>query len=86
MYIRRPRQTQGGARQGIRHSLPCCFGAGRQQQQQQQQLPRCFPIRELSFEQKEQQEQEQRRGGGAVAEQEEKVAKIILFYGFQKLH
>ena len=27
--IRRPRQTQGGARQGIIHSLPCCFGAGR---------------------------------------------------------
>ena len=38
----------------------------------------CFPIRELPFEQKEQQEQEQ--------QQEEKVAKIILFYGFQKLH
>ena len=41
-------------------------------------LPWCFPIRELPFEQKEQQEQEQ--------QQEEKVAKIILFYGFQKLH
>ena len=43
-------------------------------------LPWCFPIRELSFEQKEQQEQEQQQ------QQEEKVAKIILFYGFQKLH
>ena len=32
----------------------------------------------LELEQKEQQEQEQ--------QQEEKVAKIILFYGFQKLH
>ena len=41
-------------------------------------LPWCFPIRELFFEQKEQQEQKQ--------QQEEKVAKIILFYGFQKLH
>ena len=39
-----------------------------------------FPIRELPFEQKEQQEQEQQQ------QQEEKVAKIILFYGFQKLH
>ena len=39
-------------------------------------LPLCFPIRELSFEQKEQQEQQQ---------QEEKVAKIIFFYEFQKL-
>ena len=38
-----------------------------------------FPIRELPFEQKEQQEQEQQQ-------QEEKVAKIILFYGLQKLH
>ena len=35
-------------------------------------LPWCFPIRQLSFEQKEQQ-------------QDEKVAKIIIFYGFQKL-
>ena len=35
-------------------------------------LPWCFPIRQLSFEQKEQQ-------------QNEKVAKIIIFYGFQKL-
>ena len=43
-------------------------------------LPWCFPIRELPFEQKEQQEQEQQQ------QQEEKVAKIILFYGFQKLH
>ena len=33
----------------------------------------------LELEQKEQQEQEQQQ-------QEEKVAKIILFYGFQKLH
>ena len=38
-------------------------------------LPLCFPIRELSFEQKEQQEQQQ----------EEKVAKIFFFYEFQKL-
>ena len=40
-------------------------------------LPWCFPIRQLSFEQKEQQQQ-----------QDEKVAKIIIiiiFYGFQKL-
>ena len=37
-------------------------------------LPWCFPIRQLSFEQKEEQQQ-----------QEEKVAKIIIFYGFQKL-
>ena len=43
-------------------------------------LPWCFPIRGLSFEQKEKQEQEQQQ------QQEEKVAKIILFYGFQKLH
>ena len=33
----------------------------------------------LELEQKEQQEQEQQQ-------QEEKVAKIILFYGFQTLH
>jgi hypothetical protein len=39
---------------------------------------RAWRFRELPFEQKEQQEQEQ--------QQEEKVAKIILFYGFQKLH
>ena len=32
-------------------------------------LPWCFPIRQLSFEQKEQQ-------------QDEKVAKIIIFYGW----
>ena len=38
-------------------------------------LPWCFPIRQLSFEQKEQQQQQQ----------DEKVAKIIIFYGFQKL-
>ena len=37
-------------------------------------LPWCFPIQQLSFEQKEQQQQ-----------QDEKVAKIIIFYGFQKL-
>ena len=42
-------------------------------------LPWCFPIRGLSFEQKEWQEQEQQQ-------QEEKVAKIIFFYRFQKLH
>ena len=40
-------------------------------------LPWCFPIRQLSFEQKEQQQQQQ--------QQDEKVAKIIIFYGFQKL-
>ena len=34
----------------------------------------------LELEQKEQQEQEQQQ------QQEEKVAKIILFYGFQTLH
>ena len=34
----------------------------------------------LELEQKEQQEQEQQQ------QQEEKVAKIILFYGFQNLH
>ena len=34
IYIRRPRQTQGGARQGIRHST---FRVEMQQQQQQQQ-------------------------------------------------
>ena len=44
-------------------------------------LPWCFPIRGLSFEQKEEQEQEQQQ-----QQQEEKVAKIIFFYGFQKLH
>ena len=42
-------------------------------------LPWCFPIRELPFEQKEQQEQKQQQ-------QEEKIAKIILFDWFQKLH
>ena len=39
-------------------------------------LPWCFPIRQLSFEQKEQQQQQH---------EDEKVAKIIIFYGFQKL-
>jgi len=43
-------------------------------------LPWCFPIRELPFEQKEQQEQEEQQ------QEKEKVAKIILFYGFQTLH
>ena len=38
-----------------------------------------FSHPELPFEQKEQQGQKQQQ-------QEEKVAKIILFYGFQKLH
>ena len=42
-------------------------------------LPWCFPIRELPFEQKEQQGQKQQQ-------QEEKIAKIILFDWFQKLH
>ena len=44
-------------------------------------LPWCFPIRELPFEQKEQQEQKQQQ-----QEEEEKIAKIILFDWFQKLH
>jgi len=43
-------------------------------------LPWCFPIRELPFEQKEQQEQKQPQ------EEDQKVAKIILFDGFQTLH
>ena len=43
-------------------------------------LPWCFPIRELPFEQKEQQEQKQQQ------QEEEKIAKIILFDWFQKLH
>jgi len=43
-------------------------------------LPWCFRIRELPFEQKEQQEEKQQQ------QEEEKVAKIILFDGFQKLH
>ena len=43
-------------------------------------LPWCFPIRELPFEQKEQQGQKQQQ------QEEKKIAKIILFYGFQKLH
>ena len=38
-------------------------------------LPWCFPIRELSFQQQQQQQQQQ----------EAKVAKIIIFHGFQKL-
>ena len=42
-------------------------------------LPWCFPIREVPFEQKESQEQQQQQ-------QEEKVAKIMFFCGFQKLH
>ena len=48
-------------------------------------LPWRFPIRELSFEQQEQQEQEQQQQQQRQ-QQEEKVAKIIFFYGFQKLH
>ena len=36
----------------------------------------------LELEKKEQQEQEQQQ----QQQEEEKVAKIILFYGFQKLH
>ena len=44
-------------------------------------LPWRFPFQEVPFEQKESQEQEQQQ-----QQQEEKVAKIILFYGFQKLH
>ena len=43
-------------------------------------LPWRFPIRELPFEQKEQQEQKQQQ------QEEEKIAKIILFDWFQKLH
>ena len=44
-------------------------------------LPWCCPILELSFEifEPEQEQQQQHQ-------QEEKVAKIIFFYGFQKLH
>jgi len=41
-------------------------------------LPWCFPIRELSFDQQQQHQEQQQQ-------QEEKVAKIIIFYGFQKL-
>ena len=40
---------------------------------------RCFPIREVSFEQPQQQQEQQQQ-------QEEKVAKIIIFDLFQKLH
>ena len=40
----------------------------------------------LELEQKEQQEQEQQQQQQQQQQQEEKVAKIILFYGFQKLH
>ena len=43
-------------------------------------LPWCLPIRELPFEQKEQQEQKQQQ------QEEDKIAKIILFDWFQKLH
>jgi len=39
-------------------------------------LPWCFPIRQLSFEQKEHK---------ITIFYEEKVAKIAIFYGFQKL-
>jgi len=62
-----------GCRSYIRHFLGAILMPFRPS------LPWCFPIRELPFEQKEQQEQEQQQ-------QEEKVAKIIVFYGFQKLH
>jgi len=44
-------------------------------------LPWCFPIRQLSFAQKEQQQQQRQQ----QQQQDEKVAKIIIFYGFQKL-
>ena len=46
-------------------------------------LPWCFPIREVPFEQKESEEQEQQQQQETEGK---KVAKIILFYGFQKLH
>ena len=46
-------------------------------------LPWCFPIRQVPFEQKESQEQEQQQQQQQL---EEKVAKIIFFCGFQKLH
>ena len=63
-----------GFRSYIRHFLGAIFLPFRPS------LPWCFPIRELLFEQKEQQEQKQQQ------QEEEKVAKIILFDGFQKLH
>ena len=47
-------------------------------------LPWCFPIREVPFEQKESEEQEQQQQQQET--EGKKVAKIILFYGFQKLH
>ena len=47
-------------------------------------VPWCFfPFREVPFEQKQSQEQEQQQ---QQQQQEEKVAKIMLFCGFQKLH
>ena len=46
-------------------------------------LPWCFPIRQLSFEQKEQQQEE--KVAKITIFYEEKVAKITIFYGFQKL-
>ena len=48
-------------------------------------LPWCFPIREVPFEQKESQEQEQQQQQ-QQQQQEEKVAKVMFFCGFQKLH
>ena len=48
-------------------------------------LPWCFPIRQLSFEQKEQQEQKGEKVAKIIIFYEEKVAKITIFYGFQKL-
>ena len=60
----------------FRPSGPCCLSVA-----EAPFLSLEIPIRELSFEQKEYQEQEQQQ-----QQQEEKVAKIILFYGFQKLH
>ena len=41
-------------------------------------VPWCFAVREVAFEQQQQQQQRQQQ-------QQEKVAKIFLFYRFQKL-
>ena len=42
-------------------------------------VPWCFAVREVAFEQQQQQQQRQQQ------QQQEKVAKIFLFYRFQKL-
>ena len=53
IQIHRPRQTQGGARQGIR-LLTLVSKWGSAWNTIRPSLPWCFPIRELPFEQKEQ--------------------------------